>query len=621
MEKNKIAQMDSLCFKKATLKHLPCETINFIFINERKCYLPIAGCVFNHIVINVELTQLERLYYFLTDLYAHLNEAIHGLRETEKSARQWADLLGCSEEYVFQMQKKLEKLGYFHIIREKDEDNQNEKNIIIPTLPNDIFRQLEQEPNRKGKEYLVFIENNHEGYKRSYLDNSKTFIKFNLSMIKMLLIDSSITSLQKIIWLYFFCRSYTAYIDTKGEGTRNFITNYKELAELFNCKEATISVAMKNLEQLGYISKKQFYLKDKAKLGRRKKKSCWETCALFPEHKMELLLQQPDRYGVSALTEDDKRLYGIGKWSDSNLVDVSCSINYNVRSGDLYGSSELYNKYNISNINKNTDQMVKKTTNKTCNVSNVSIAKELTISTKEVALGLEVADKFDNRAFALEKNMSYEHAVKQSDRELSPTEHWLVTKTAFTLQQQYANAASNGDLNNKFTAPELRLIELWHDFSDVPVVAEQEEFLLRKSWLMKLFEAEKKVEAIAHVNTQPTAELLTADLPELPGDKKDKAIKFAKAIRERGLAKGYAAEIEVKDLAREFIHHAATWIPERLNCKSREEQIDAALSFAWRAAEQGRWKCPYVWLNSQIKQREINAASWGCRALPHKSAT
>ena len=85
---------------------------------------------------------------------------------------------------------------------------------------------------------------------------------------------------------------------------------------------------------------------------------------------------------------------------------------------------------------------------------------------------------------------------------------------------------------------------------------------------------------------------------------------IAYALQKRNLAKGYAAEISTEELALEFIHHASTWYPEKLNCKTREEQIDAALSFAWKAAEQGNWKCPYQWLNAQIYQREKEAAQW-----------
>ena len=103
------------------------------------------------------LTYMERLYYFLADLYSSLNESLNGVRETEKSGLEWAKLLDCSEEWVFKMQKSLENKGYFSIIREKDEDNQNEKNIIIPTLPDNVFDELAKTPNRFGKEYLVFV--------------------------------------------------------------------------------------------------------------------------------------------------------------------------------------------------------------------------------------------------------------------------------------------------------------------------------------------------------------------------------------------------------------------------------------------------------------------------------
>ena len=191
---------------------IPCSAVSIVIINDRKAYIPLNNSVINHVIRALNLTNLEKLYYILTDLYAHLNESLEGLREIEKSGLEWANLLGCSEEWVFQMQKKLEAAGYFQIIREKDEDNQNEKNIIIPTLPDNMFAELSKEPNRKGKEYSVFMANNHEGCKRSYLDDSKMFITFNLKMVKLLLADNLLSSLQKLIWLYFFLSvSYCLY--------------------------------------------------------------------------------------------------------------------------------------------------------------------------------------------------------------------------------------------------------------------------------------------------------------------------------------------------------------------------------------------------------------------------
>lgn len=585
-----------------------------IFIRDRKSYIPIAKCVIDHILSNKELTSLEKLYYLLTDFYAHVNESLKGLRESEKSGREWANLLNCSEEWVFQMQRHLESTGYFHIIREKDEDNQNEKNIIIPTLPDDVFANLCQNHNRIEKEHLMFIENNHEGCKRSYLDDSKMFIKFNLQMVKLLISEHSITALQKLIWLYFFCRSHIAYTDSDGEGTRNFITTYQEIADLFSCKENTVSIAVNKLEDLGYISKKQFRIKKENTTGRRKKKSCWEIAALFPHDKMEILLQQPDRQNLPPLTADDVRLYGLDQSANNKTPIVSEAIYSHARSGDPHETSQYYNKYNILNINKNTDQTTNQLTNNDAlqpNVNNVFINEELIASSAEIDLGLAIAKKFNEKAFALEKHMSWENAIKKADQALTNVDHWLVTKVAFTLQQQYTAATNNTsvDVDEQFSEPELRLISLWNDFSGTSN-DEEKEFLLRKSWVLKLLEANIATTP-PPVTTKTTVELPEfIELEQLPGDKQDKAIKFAQALRERALAQGYAAEISVEELAREFIYHATTWAPEKLHCKTREEQVDAALSFAWRAAAAGQWRCPYGWLNAQIQQRELEAARW-----------
>lgn len=154
-------------------------------------------------------------------------------------------------------------------------------------------------------------------------------------------------------------------------------------------------------------------------------------------------------------------------------------------------------------------------------------------------------------------------------------------------------------------------MELWVDFSETPMSAKNEEFLLRTSWLLKLLSTKS-------VDLKPKlANLGPANNPQesiviagFSADKTDKAKKFAQKLRAKALAKGYAANISITDLEKEFIYHAANWVPERLNCKTREQQIDAALSFAWKAAEQGIWKCPYKLLNAQIVQREQDSVRW-----------
>lgn len=605
------------------------DSVAFVELCDRKSYTPLASCIINKLISTTTLLPQEKLYYFLADHYAHLNEPLNkDYRETEKSALQWSKLLNCSEEYVFKMQKKLEEAGYFHIIRETDEDNQHEKNIIVPTLPDNVFDGLIKEPNRQGNEYLLLITTDNPDYKRKYLDASKMFIKFNLQMVKLLLIDNNLTSLQKLIWLHAFCRSYTAYIDSEGEGTRNFITTYQELAVIFNCSEKTISKAINNLSNHGYLLKNQFYIKNKASLGRRKKKSCWEFTALFPQEQMEVLLKQPDRQNLAPLTKDDLRLYGLD--SPNDHTEVSNLYNSPVGLGGSSDSSEYNNKYNILKT-KNIVTEISDTTNMISNSRdhNVFIANKLISSTEELALGLNIAAKFDEKAFLRpceQGSKNLEETLKQLDLTLTSEEHWLVTKAAFTLNQRLQTAiqtrhgADHDDISviklkeTLFTQPEERLVSLWESFSDVPHKAEKEEFLIRKSWMLKLLPKTASSELKLNQIKPKTIPIKSPDLPlniaDLPVDKTDKAKKFAKKLKTKGLAKGYAANISTEDLAKEFIYHAANWLPERLNCKTREEQIDAALSFAWKAAEHGKWKCPYKLLNIQIAQREFEAANW-----------
>jgi len=605
--------------------NIACHPLDFIYCDDRKPYIILPNNLLYRLISNKDLSHLEKAFYLITDLYANLRRRTQGFRETEKSAKEWAALLGCSEEWVFKMQKKLESLGFFYIIREKDEDNQNEKNIIIPTLPDALFHELAQEPNRIGQEHLSFSPTDHEGCKRSFLDDSKMFITFNLKMIKLLLSDHNLTALQKLIWIYFFSRSHCSYTDSYGDGTRNFITTYKEIAALFFCKENTVSTAINSLFQLGYITKRQFRIKGSEKIGRRKKKSCWEISALFPQNQMEILLKQPDRQNLAPLTLDDFRLYDINKQITKQQQTDSYLVDYHDRSAISHSTKQFNNKNNILNT-KNIDQTetANNQTNITNNNNNINVfcQQNLIASSTEIAEGLQITEKFNADVSKLAENTDYPQAIKQVDLALTNQEHWLATKTAYTLQLMFNDACKSAGINinhydlttiklkeAKFNQTEQILIDLWHEFTNMPIgKLEQEEFLLRRSWLLKLLPTQpitkSSIPELSKVATEHN------DLPSLPGDKEDKARKFAYALQKRKLAKGYAAEIKPEELASEFIHHAATWHPERLNCKTKEEQIDAALSFAWKAAEQGKWKCPYQWLNAQIAQREKVATLW-----------
>jgi hypothetical protein len=74
--------------------------------------------------------------------------------------------------------------------------------------------------------------------------------------------------------------------------------------------------------------------------------------------------------------------------------------------------------------------------------------------------------------------------------------------------------------------------------------------------------------------------LIKEKLKTLSQDKADKTRKFAYSLFSKKLVKGYAASLDKHELAKQFIHHTATWKPTKIYYNSKDKQIDAALSVA-----------------------------------------
>lgn len=103
------------------------------------------------------------------------------------------------------------------------------------------------------------------------------------------------------------------------------------------------------------------------------------------------------------------------------------------------------------------------------------------------------------------------------------------------------------------------------------------------------------------------SELIREKLKILPKDKADKARKFAYSLVSKGLASGYAASLSKHELAKQIIHHAATWKPTKLGSISGEKEIDTALSVAWKKIVGGTWQVPLELAKAEILQYEFNA--------------
>ena len=123
----------------------------FYSLTETKSYTPITGCVLEHIIVTTNLTKCEKLYYLLADSLSIISKNKGYGRYCALPSEDWAKRLGCSRSLVFTMQRSLVKKGYFIINKDFDEIGRNNRNLITPTLPTEIFNHLnEKYPDRLG---------------------------------------------------------------------------------------------------------------------------------------------------------------------------------------------------------------------------------------------------------------------------------------------------------------------------------------------------------------------------------------------------------------------------------------------------------------------------------------
>ena len=173
------------------------ENNNFALINDNKPYTAVTTCVIDHIIFAKTLTATEKLFYLLSDILSQIKQNTEGYRKISLSSKQWVNLLFCSKNHILTMQKKLENKGYFNIVRDQNNKNQNQRNIIIPTLPDNVFNELSSSGEKKYK--VKNLENDKTiKCKRTLLDNIKMFIKLNYNLFISVIKSVSISSTAKI---------------------------------------------------------------------------------------------------------------------------------------------------------------------------------------------------------------------------------------------------------------------------------------------------------------------------------------------------------------------------------------------------------------------------------------
>lgn len=580
------------------------QTFQSVF-TKNKSYSFITSCVIEYIITTNALTCREKLYYLLADTIALINKNSGNLREFALPSEEWAKRLGCSRSLVFTMQSSLVKKGYFIINKDFDEIGRNKRNVITTTLPDSVFHYLNKKfPDRIG---------NHDFYnpltelKRSYLDRTKLHIRLNYDLLKIITSSSDLNPHQKIVWLSFYTRCYKNYMlrvkeDSKIDRNNNdydfsFISSYKELADKYSINTKHLSKSIRALEKLGFIKCKNFYIRNKNEasnciIAERQDKSLWKFTLSLPEEHIITLENVKNR--ANLVLQNTK----ISDFDNKTGHNKDCLIiNGTKLNLDAEQSSLCKSLIKLGNINELHNQDI-----------------------------IEHSD-FTNSESYIDSFIEELDAKENSKYEVHKKEYHIQQDTGNTVDNSYhsENSLSSNIVDNKYFQNK--------DINSDPHVAKSG-LLLNKDIKIKTFKSnlrgKSKVifndflndiglsDSTSDVNVKKqntglkkkefsiTAELVRRKLRDIPKDKADKARKYAYSIVSKRLAKGYAANLDKHELAKQLIFHISTWKPTKLGNIGKEREIDTALSIAWKAISNGTWQAPLEYAKAEIMDLEFS---------------
>lgn len=597
----------------------------FSFLTETKSYTPITGCVLEHVLTTTNLTNCEKLFYLTADSLSLISKSQGSNRSCALPSEDWADRLGCSRSLVFTMQRSLVKKGYFIINKDFDEIGRNNRNLITPTLPTSVFNHLNEKfPDRAG---------DHNPYnplsecKRAYLDRTKLFIKLNYNLLKLISSNKCTNSRQKIMWLGFYTRCYKNYMLQKKEdfsvnkynynddSSFSFISSYRELADLYSCNTKHLSKSIKALEKLGFIKTKNIYIRkkgdssngDDCMVQERQDKSLWKITLSLPaecilelekvKYRSNLKLQ--DVQNELAVTQHDV----VPKLIADCLILGGIKFNLNLEQSSLLKS--------LIDVDSNHSCLGGDNINE-CNIEAASSLPlpnnshdESYINSVMEELNIETTWKLENK---LEKSFRVDDSKFLSDKPKT-------LSTFSSLEELDEKIEKNDGIKSDPHVAKFGLLlnkDLISKIKDIKSNLGATPKVLFNDFL-KRFSKDESDENVGSKNKDSDkefnirSELIREKLKILPKDKADKARKFAYSLVSKGLASGYAASLNKHELAKQIIHHAATWKPTKLGSVSREKEIDTALSVAWKKIVGGTWQIPLELAKAEILQYEFNA--------------
>ncbi len=605
-------------------------------LTEMKSYTPITGCVLEHIITTTNLTNCEKLFYLLGDSLSLVNKNKGKSRSCALPSEDWAERLGCSRSLVFTMQRSLVKKGYFIINKDFDEIGRNKRNLITPTLPASVFNHLnEKSPDRVGDHnpYNYFVE-----CKRSYLDRTKLFIKLNYDILKLISSNEYTNPRQKILWLGFYTRCYKTFMLQNregGEGSKysyngdssfSFISSYRELADMYSCNTKHLSKSIRALEKLGFIKAQNIYIRKRCsdnsdnRLQERQNRSLWKITLSLPESCILELEKVKNRSNLKLKNIKDG-LAAIENTLDPKLIE-DCLILGGIKFNLNLEQSTLLKSLIESGINDNGLEGTNVNSNGILDIippmphapcaelhtqSYIdSVMEELDASDAQNIVGVESKSEESTELEYIDfSSDNSKTLLTSSSIESSHTEVFAnVDKKSDGIKSD-PHVDKSGLLLNKDLISKIKDIKSNLGLTPKVLFNEFLKRFTKRDCEKDVYGKQKGESRGREFNIY--SELIREKLKILPKDKADKARKFAYSLVSKGLANGYAASLNKHELAKQIIHHAATWKPTKLGSISREKEIDTALSVAWKKIVRGTWQVPLELAKAEILQYEFNA--------------
>ncbi len=638
----------------------PCSFEHTVLLNKTKSYSAIASCVLEHIITTENLSELEKLYYIYLDLKANYNLAKKCKRNAAIAAALSAKQLNMNTCTIFRLQTSLANKGYLNIQKSK---RIYDPNVFTPTLPKSVFESLVNQASRVNPGAIKSTD-----CFRSYLDSDKMFIPLNYQQINYLINTKALTKLQKLIWLFFYVSSFIA---KQSSAKKRATTTQAELCQTFKCSQPTISKALINLNKFGFINKVRYDVKSDINDESYSTKSVFFIEALFPLDAMtDLLAKQEDRkkttHNIEQINhnslQNSEAIINHNRSSNASKVFSNASQVFS-NASKVFSNASHSNRnstlktFSNKNINNNLDVFLEKNNSeeklseqfeiraekelaKQISLSSLDVEKIWELSCNELKNIFSPKDfcmliqplqvKYLNDIFMIfvPNNYLYQDLIKNKDNinniiintsknkikhikftvgSLSEFETCQARKLKLIKQEDKLNLNNQPTKEKTFNNEKIEAT----NFKTVHIASLNALTNVDKQNPSETYVKKEKKDANWAFTVDIVNEKLQRNVAQLSQAQIDKATNYAKKLKQEFQNMPLLQNIDENELIKQFIHHAANFKMTKLRCSNRDDEINAALNFAWNAVKKGTWAQPADWskaMELHLKREQLRYA-------------